>query len=141
MAYAGVSARRKHATTLMTLLGADARFDLIKLDVQGAEVDVMQGGEPIVRKASFVLLEVPFMGQYNAGARSFVEVVAYMNSLGFVPFDVLELHREVCVLLQMDIMFVRKDHPVAAQAQRRIESFIVVPDPEQIKPSRSGLEK
>ena len=110
----------------MSLLGADAAFDLIKIDVQGAEVDVMMGGEAIVRRAGFVLLEVPFMGQYNAGARGFLEVLQYMQSLGFVPLDVLELHREAHVLLQMDVMFVRTDHLVAANAQRAIESYRVV---------------
>jgi FkbM family methyltransferase len=130
-AYAGVEPRRRSATTLEALLGARASFDLIKLDVQGAEIDVMKGGEALVHRAAFVLLEVPFMGQYNAGAASFLQVIAYMDSLGFVPFDVPELHREVCVLLQMDIVFVRRDHPVAAQAQRAIESFVVLPESNQ----------
>ena len=125
-AYAGVAAQRRRATTLVALFGADASFDLIKIDVQGAEVDVMMGGEAIVRRAGFVLLEVPFMGQYNAGARGFLEVLQYMQSLGFVPLDVLELHREAHVLLQMDVMFVRSDHLVAANAQRAIESYRVV---------------
>ena len=126
LAYENVTPQRRMAVTLATLLGEDSAFDLIKLDVQGAELDVMRGGEAIMRRASFVLLEVPFMGQYNAGSPSFLEVIAYMDTLGFVPFDILELHHEVSVLLQCDIMFVRRDHAVASRAQRHIENFKVV---------------
>ena len=130
VAYDGVAAERRRATTLQALLGdeshAGAAYDLIKVDVQGAELDVLRGGESLVKRASFVLLELPFMGQYNAQAPSFLEVVAYMDSLGFVPLDVVELHRESLVLLQMDVMFVKRGHAVAAQCQRAIESYAVV---------------
>lgn len=136
LAYENVTAQRRMAVTLATLLGKDSTFDLIKLDVQGAELDVMRGGEDVMRRASFVLLEVPFMGQYNAGSPSFLEVIAYMDTLGFVPFDILELHREVSVLLQCDIMFVRRDHTVASRAQRHIENFKVVePQPQHQQPA------
>ena len=49
-----------------------------------------------------------------------------MDGLGFVPFDVVEQHRESLVLLQIDVMFVRRDCPVAHTCQTRIESFRVV---------------
>ena len=126
IAYEGVEPQRKSATTLDALLGDAASFDLIKLDVQGAELDVIRGGEALIRRAAFVLLEAPFCGQYNAGAPTFIEVISFMDRLGFVPFDILELHRESHVLLQVDVVFVRRNHPVASRAQQAIESFKVV---------------
>ena len=86
----------------------------------------MRGGESIVKRASFVLLELPFMGVYNHGSPSFLEAVTYMDALGFVPLDIVELHRESHVLLQIDCIFVRRDHALVAQCQRAIESFRVV---------------
>lgn len=88
------------------------RFPFIKLDVQGAEVEVLSGGLETLKATEMVLLEASFL-EYNKGAPQFAEVVAFMNANGFVVFDILDCFRaKQAVLFQSDILFVRKDSPL-----------------------------
>ena len=87
-------------------------FSFIKLDVQGAEMDVLSGGPKALNGAEAVLLEVSFL-EYNKGAPQFADVVAFMNAKGFVVFDILDCFRaKRDILFQGDILFVRKDSPL-----------------------------
>ena len=44
--------------TLDNLVGKDAQFDLIKQDVQGAEIMVMEGCPSVFERAKYVIQEV-----------------------------------------------------------------------------------
>lgn len=48
---------------------------------QGAELAVLRGGEELARRAQFILMELPFMGEYNRGAPTFSEAVNFMERL------------------------------------------------------------
>ena len=85
-------------------------FDFIKIDVQGAELDVLRGGEDTLKSAMFVLLEMP-VAEYNKGAPSFAEVVAFMDEKGFQVYDAFEAHYHGVHLIQMDFLFARKNCP------------------------------
>lgn len=80
----------------------------LKLDVQGAELDVLQGGRNALSLAELVQLEVPF-ASYNEGAPTAAQVLAFMDSRGFVLFDVVGFVRYGDDLLQADFLFARKD--------------------------------
>jgi FkbM family methyltransferase len=88
----------------------DRQFDFVKIDVQGSELDVLIGGERLLRKADFVLIEVSLV-QYNAGAPPAENIFIAMNRLGFRCADVTEFHRMNGVfdgaLLQLDFLFER----------------------------------
>lgn len=85
---------KKETTTLDILFPEEeAKFDLIKIDTQGAEIPILKGGRKLIQKASFIMLELPFLGQYNKGVPNFLESIQYMDSVGFVPFDIVDLHR------------------------------------------------
>ena len=75
---------------------------------------------------SSILLELPFVGQYNKGAPSFFEHIQYMNDIGFVPFDICELHSAKNLLIQIDICFVRQDGDICKKAQTVIESLLTL---------------
>jgi len=86
--------------------------DFLKLDVQGAELDVLRGGPDLTSKARWIQLEVPVDGvkPYNIGAPTRKEVMDYMNSIGFQVAQILEdvphpISREI---IQQDILFERK---------------------------------
>ena len=51
---------------------------LIKVDVQGAELDVLAGAQTTLRHAELILLEVSFF-QFFEGAPLFCEVLAHMS--------------------------------------------------------------
>ena len=81
-----------------------APIDFIKMDVQGAELDVIRGGENTIKNTTFVLAEVSLL-QYNEGAPLVDEVVEKMISLGFCIVDIVDYHRMDNVIFQMDILF------------------------------------
>lgn len=57
-------------------------FELIKIDVQGAEIDVMRGGLKTLAAAEAVILEVSII-EYNQGSPMADEVDGFMKSIGF----------------------------------------------------------
>lgn len=65
--------------------------DLIKLNIQGAELDALRGGEKLLSTASAVFLEVSFVESY-IGRPMFADVDTYMRAAGFEFFDLLMLH-------------------------------------------------
>ena len=70
--------------TLDRLVGKDAEFDLIKQDVQGAEIMVMQGAPDIFTRAKYVIQEVNlFKEEKFPDMPSESEMDEYMFQLGF----------------------------------------------------------
>lgn len=69
---------------LDTLLG-DKEFDLIKMDTQGSELDIIIGGESIIKKARYVLIEASLV-EYNIGAPKKNDIIEHMKSIGFNNF-------------------------------------------------------
>jgi FkbM family methyltransferase len=105
--YASVTPVTRMTTTLDTLFPTQT-FDFIKIDCQGAELEILKGGKSLVDRSTVVLLECPFAGQYNEGCPSFCEYIQYMDSVGFTPFDISEIHLVRNLTCQVDIVFVRK---------------------------------
>jgi FkbM family methyltransferase len=66
-------------------------IDLIKIDVQGAELDILKGGENTVKIESYLLSELSLV-QYNQGAPLIGDIVDKMAEYGFVIVDILEYH-------------------------------------------------
>lgn len=56
--------------------------DLIKMDIQGAELDVLRGAPRCLQHAKDVILELQDL-DFNEGAPKSEEVVSYMESVGF----------------------------------------------------------
>jgi FkbM family methyltransferase len=98
---------------------------LIKVDVQGAELDVLAGAKEALRSSEYVLLEVSFFEFFKDGPQ-FHDVIAFMKSQGFVTYDIYGLqHRPLDnALSQADLAFVRERgsfrerHYYATQEQR-----------------------
>ena len=98
---------------------------LLKIDVQGAELDVLSGGERLLRSADYVLLEASFF-EFFTGGPQFHDVVTFMESRGFVAYDICDLQYRPLdnALSQADIAFVkqkgffRQHHQYATPKQR-----------------------
>ena len=101
---------KRSATTLDFVFNKNEVFELIKIDCQGAEIPILKGGNSLVQKSSVIILEVPFMGEYNIGAPNFYEHINYMENIGYRVFDIVELHRVDNILIQIDIIFIKQGH-------------------------------
>lgn len=80
--------------------------DFIKLDVQGAEIDILNGAVQTLGKCALLLMECPVMN-YNLGAPRLQEYLDHMNHLGFSALRITEQHTHEGQLLQVDILFLR----------------------------------
>jgi FkbM family methyltransferase len=87
--------------------------DVIKLDVQGFELEVLRGAEQCLIQARWVLLEASFKDFYEGQCR-FDQLVTFLASAGF---QVLALGQGTALgepLVQSDVLFARSD-PVNKQ--------------------------
>ncbi len=80
--------------------------DLIKLDVQGYELEVLRGGEQCLQHARAVLCEVSFAKFYE-GQPLFHEVVAFLGARGFSLHALGESTPLGILLVQTDALFLR----------------------------------
>ena len=85
----GVEAVDKVDTVALDSWGARENVrdvDFVKLDVQGAEIEVLRGGEHLLRDALGMLVEVWFTPVY-AGIPLFADVDALLRSRGYTLFS------------------------------------------------------
>jgi FkbM family methyltransferase len=101
--------------TLDTTFKEETCFDLIKIDTQGAELDILRGGAKIAKKAKGILLEVSYV-KYNEGAPLYDEVVKFMDEYGFVEKEILsevywsnDGYGEMMTCSQKDVLFINKN--------------------------------
>jgi FkbM family methyltransferase len=83
----------------------------IKIDCQGSEIPILKGATSILSRTDFILLEIPLFGVYNEGVPNFLEHIKFMDSIGFVPYDILEHHYINNFNMQVDMLFINKTHP------------------------------
>lgn len=83
----------------------------LKIDAQGAELEILAGGEKTLRCASLVQLETA-VAHYNDGAPTLKDVLGFMEQRGFVMLDMAGRTRIQGYLVQMDLLFVPKDSPL-----------------------------
>jgi FkbM family methyltransferase len=83
-------------------------IDLLKLDVQGAEADVLAGGDATLQRTRLILCELSVAPLYE-GAPLLPAMVEAMTTRGFAWVDVFDELRDPRDgrLLQLDAVFVR----------------------------------
>lgn len=61
---------------------------LIKLDVQGAELEVLKGSENVIKNTEILIIETNLFESFK-GAPIFEDHIAYMASKGFMVYDII----------------------------------------------------
>ena len=90
----------------VTLDSFGQHFDLIKLDVQGGELDILRGSTIALRHAKIVMLEVS-LKQYNQSAPLAAELIAFLHEKGFVFVAINEVLCYRNSPIQLDCCFAR----------------------------------
>jgi FkbM family methyltransferase len=79
----------------------------IKIDTQGSELDILSGAS-FLNQVDLIYSECPII-QYNKGAPDIQKYLNFFKSKMFIPVSVLEVHIHEATLVQIDIMFMRKE--------------------------------
>lgn len=84
---------------------------LIKLDVQGFELEVLKGASTLLKEVEVAVLEVSF-APFHPGMPVVNDVVEFMKARGFVWYDIISALRRAGDdrLMQIDAVFVRQGH-------------------------------
>ena len=82
---------------------------LLKLDLQGYELEALRGGAVAMKNAEVILLEVSLV-PFNESGPLLHEVVAFMQDRGFLVYDLSALPRWIdSTLFQLDVFFVKEN--------------------------------
>jgi FkbM family methyltransferase len=82
--------------------------ELIKIDVQGSEMDVLLGGRKTISQATVVVVECQLLGR-NQGGSQISNVLRFMQDLEFSPIAISEIHQIGRRIEEIDFVFVKKN--------------------------------
>lgn len=97
--------------------------DFLKIDTQGSELDILKGSQKSISKCSLIYLECPII-EYNLGAPNLNDYIKYLNSINFVPYDLCEVHKIDNILIQIDILFIKKSTLNEFYSDKKILNFL-----------------
>jgi FkbM family methyltransferase len=98
------TSKKRRVITLDSLLPGQ-KFDLIKMDVQGAELDILQGSPGFIHNTKYLWLELQ-AHNYNLGAPSAGKVIGYLHQIGFEIVTIDEINVGNGVIMGMDFIFI-----------------------------------
>jgi hypothetical protein len=153
--YEGVKPTERITETLDNLVAssflADKWIDIVKADVQGAELLVFAGATHALQQATFVQLEGSTV-EYNEGSACFFDVDALLRSHGFFLYNIEDLQRNEALfktsgLGQFDMLYVKPTSPrlpdrlqktkFCGQGRNMFEELLKLPSMEEMVPMRS----
>lgn len=84
--------------------------ELVKIDVQGFELEVLKGSTLLYGKTEMFILEISLF-RFNEKTPDIVEILKFMDEKGYEVYDITGFLRRPYdgALAQLDICFVRKD--------------------------------
>lgn len=65
------------------------RIDLLKIDVEGAELDVLRGAEKMLSDKKITFLQVEYGGTYPDAGITGLQVIKYLNELGYKVYELV----------------------------------------------------
>lgn len=90
------------------------KIDILKIDVEGHELQVLEGGEEFIRSSvDVIIIEMSLMRDQSWEQQSIVAIFDLLDRLGFRLinlFDLCRSHDQSMMLVQMDCVFRRKSN-------------------------------
>jgi FkbM family methyltransferase len=86
---------------------------VIKVDVQGAELDALAGATRILDQTDYVVLETSLFGFYKGGAQIY-DVISFLRERGFAVYDLVNYSYRPLdgAFAQVDVAFVKENSPL-----------------------------
>jgi hypothetical protein len=93
--------------------GGNSSPDLLKLDVQGYELEVLKGAEKSLPKIQVILAEVNLL-DIHQNVPLLAQTIAWLNERDWVAYDICGLTRRPLdqALWQADFIFVPRNSPL-----------------------------
>jgi len=112
-AYAGSASRQVECRRLDSLYrqGKVRKPAFVKMDVQGFELNVLEGSREVFSDCSVVLMECQFFA-FCESMNTLDRTIAFMSAYGFVPYEFVDFLRRPLdgAMGQCDLLFVRRGH-------------------------------
>jgi len=93
-------------------------FDIVKIDVEGLELSVLEGGQDFFKNhVGCILIEIAFMRDSSLGNQAVFKIFALLNELGFSLSNIFSVHRAPSeknglLIAQCDCVFIKnKNNP------------------------------
>jgi len=105
------------------VVGAFERPAFCKIDVQGAELQVLRGMGTRIDEIDAFLIEISTIATVRNGPEA-DEVIALLSDRGFVIYDILSLNRRPLdsALAQLDVLFVNRNAPMRSDRRWRLST-------------------
>lgn len=103
--------REVQVVTIDSLIPGSFRIpDLLKIDVQGFELEVLKGSSKLFGHTEVIIVEISFL-EFCENIPLFYEVVDFMAQRGYYFYDILSILRRPFdgALAQIDGVFVKKE--------------------------------
>lgn len=81
--------------------------DFVKLDVQGAELEILQHAPQVMNHVQHLLVELSIL-PWNHGAPLMAESIAWLHTQNFVVLDILDTHTINNKTAQVDVLLTRQ---------------------------------
>lgn len=118
-------------TTLDTEIGNITNVDILKIDVQGAELLVLEGAKETLKNTHFVLLKVSIL-KYNENSPLFNDVIKKMDEYGFNVYKICNMANVETFLVQVDVIFLKRTSKYVNTINEYIKSNFYFWKPESI---------
>jgi FkbM family methyltransferase len=92
-------------TTLDIIIPADKTIGILKIDVQGYELEVLKGGDQSLKRTNLIVLELNNHNGY-VGAPKYYEVDNYLRNCAFTLYDIFPSTKDKGNLKEWDAIYI-----------------------------------
>jgi hypothetical protein len=78
--------------------------EFVKLDVQGAELDILKGMTSLFDTVKYFVIEVS-LHKYNKDSPMIEDIIKFLHANEYSIIDIVDLHRINGFLAQVDLLF------------------------------------
>lgn len=125
--YSDTKPQKRESIDLDTIINRDGILKedkniFIKIDCQGSEIPIIRGLTSILDRTDFIMIEMPLFGQYNENTPTFLEHINFMDSIGFIIYDIMDEHYINYFNMQVDILFISKNHKFNIDVEEQLKA-------------------